>query len=244
MKGRRPVESTSAFINAKINEFGTERMPADFSAEYRLHTDEGLLQLWVERSELLPAAATALQNEISRRGLTSQAATAKDIRGEDDNIDLEEDKKFHHRLAPPVAAWGPSIAWYWLRELRLRHRTKNGIPVQARVDSTLLTRPVPGKGGGGRRAELRYSYECQGPRNGRTVRDFTFGDKIGKALAFEHKSGEAITVLVDPNDPDCSYFPSGFGWIQPLLYGAVFSLLALCLLTFVMAEIFIFIMNR
>ena len=219
------------------------RIPADFDVEYRSRSDEELLQLCVERSELLPEAVIALQNEIARRGLTRQAATAKDKRV-DDSIGLQESEKSHHRLAPPVSAWGPSIAWYWLRELRLRHRTRDGIRLQATVESTLLTRPVPGKGGGGRRAELRYSYECQGPRTGRTVRDFTFGDKIGKALAFGHKPGEHITVLVDPNDPDCSYFSSGFGWMQPFLYGVFFSLLGLCLLALVVAEVFIFVINH
>ena len=53
-----------------------------------------------------------------------------------------------------------------------------------------------------------------------------------------------MTVLVDPNDPDCSYFPSGFGWIQPLVYGIVFSLIALCLLALAVAEVIIFIMNQ
>jgi hypothetical protein len=227
-----------------MNRLGGTRIPADYSAEYQSRTDEDLLQLWVERSELLPEAEAALQNEIARRGLTGRAATAKDRRVEDDSIDSEKGKKSDHRLAPAVAAWGPSIAWYWLRELRLRHRTKGGIPIQARVESTLLTRPVKGRGGGGRRAELRYSYDCQGLRTGRTVRDFTFGDKTGKGLAFGHKQGDAITVLVDPNDPDCSYFPSGFGWIQPLVYGIVFSLIALCLLALAVAEVIIFIMNQ
>jgi hypothetical protein len=216
-------------------------IPTDFNAEYQSRTDEELLQFWVERSELLPEAEVALQNEIARRGLTREAATAKDRRVEDDS-DLERGKKSDHRLAPAVSAWGPSIAWYWLRELRLQHRTRRGIPLQATVESTLLTRPVQGRGGGGRRAELRYSYDCQGPRTGRTVRDFTFGDKIGKGLAFGHKPGDPITVLVDPNDPNCSYFPSGFGWIQPLLYGVFFCLLGLGLLALVVANVFIFIM--
>ena len=219
------------------------RIPADFCAEYQSRTDEELLQLWVERSGLLPAAEVTLQNEIAQRGLTKQAAIAKDINVEDDIIDFEQGKKSDHRLAPPVAAWGPTIAWYWLQELRLRHRTKGGIPLQAKVESTLLTRPLQGRGGGGRRAELRYSYEYQGSRTGRIVRDFLFGDKAGKALAFAHKPGDAITVLVDPNDPDCSYFPSGFGWIQPLLYGAFFSLIALFLLAGVVVKVFT-IINR
>jgi hypothetical protein len=227
-----------------MNRFGGARILADFSAKYQSRTDEELLQLWVERSELLPEAAAALQNEIARRGLTGRAATAKDRRVEDDSFDSENGNKSDHLLAPPVAAWGPSIAWYWLRELRLRHRTKCGISIQARVESTLLTRPVQGRGGAGRRVELRYFYDCQGSRTGRTVRDFTFGDKTGKALAFRYKPGDAITVLIDPNDPDCSYFPSGFGWIQPLIYGLFFSLVALLLLAGVIAEVFIFIMNR
>jgi hypothetical protein len=227
-----------------MSRLGGTRISADFSAEYQSRTDEDLLQLWIERFELLPEAEAALQKEIARRGLSGQAATAKDRRVGDDSIASEKGKESDHRLAPPVAAWGPSIAWYWLRELRLRHRTQGGIPIQARVESTLLTRPAKGRGGGGRRAELRYSYECQGSRVGRTVRDLVFGDKTGKALAFGHKPGDAITVLVDPNDPDCSYFPSGFGWIQPLIFGAFFSLLALCLLAGVVMEVFILIMNQ
>src|ERR1019366_7299251 len=94
------------------------RIPADFCAEYQSRTDEELLQLWVERSGLLPAAEVTLQNEIAQRGLTKQAAIAKDINVEDDIIDFEQGKKSDHRLAPPVAAWGPTIAWYWLQELR------------------------------------------------------------------------------------------------------------------------------
>lgn len=225
MKRSRPVESASAFIESKINKPGTARTSPDFSAEYRSRTDEDLLQLWVERSELLPEAEAELQNEVAHRGLTGQAATAKDRRSEEDGTGLERAEKSDHRLAPAASVWGPTIAWYWLRELHLRYRTKQGVPLQAKVESTLLTRALQGRGGGGRRAELRYSYDRQGARNGRTVRDFTFGDKIGKALASTHKPGDNITVLVDPNDPDCSYFPSGFGWIQPLLYGAFFSVI-------------------
>jgi len=244
MKRPSTVGPTPAFMDPKVNELGTARMPADFGSEYRSRTDEELLQLWVERSELLPEAEAALRSEITGRGLTKQAATAKDMTCEGDDDDPEEGKESDHRLAPAVSAWGPTIAWYWLRELRLRRRTKNGVPVQAKVESTLLTRPVQGRGGGGRRAELCYSYDCQGPRTGRTVRDFVIGDRVGKALAFGHKPGETITVLVDPNDPYYSYFPSGFGWIQPLLYGVFFSLVALCLLAGVVVELFIFVMNH
>jgi Protein of unknown function (DUF3592) len=219
-------------------------MPADFKTEYRLRTDEELLQFWVERSELLPEAEASLRHEIARRSLTERAAMAQDRRIEDGSIDPERTEESGHRLARPVSAWGPTIAWYWLRELRMRHRTKGGIPLQAKVESTMLTRPLQGRGGGGRRAELCYSYDYQGPRTGRTVRDFLVGDKVGKALAFGHRRGDTITVLVDPNKPDYSYFPSGFGWIQPLLYGLFFSLLALVLLGSAVALAFSFIMNQ
>ena len=65
---------------------GIDRLiPTGFNAEYQSRTDEQLLQLWVERSELLPEAEVALQNEIARRGLTREAATAKDRRVEDDS---------------------------------------------------------------------------------------------------------------------------------------------------------------
>jgi Protein of unknown function (DUF3592) len=222
----------------RLTNLEVRKMPIDFGAEYQTRRDENLMQLWVERSQLLPEAGAALETEITRRGLAGQAAAAKDIWAEDEDESSEGGKESDHRLAPAVAAWGPSIAYYWMRELHLRYRTKDGIPVQATVESTLLTRPAQGRGGGGRRAELRYSYDYQGLRTGRTVRDFTIGDKVGRALAFAHNSGETITVLVDPDDPDCSYFPSGFGWIQPLLYGVFFSLVALLLLAGVVVEVF------
>jgi signal peptidase I len=68
-------------------------MPVDHSAEYRSRTDGDLLQLWVERSDLLPEAEAALQSEIARRGLAGEAATAKDMRCEDG------DRRFN-RLVP------------------------------------------------------------------------------------------------------------------------------------------------
>ncbi|HEX8816623.1 MAG TPA: DUF3592 domain-containing protein [Terriglobales bacterium] len=226
-----------------MNELGPLQ-PNDFRAGYQSQTDEELLQLWVERSDLLPDAEIALQNEIARRGLTRDAATAKDRRVEEDDLDSESGKKLKHRLAPPVSAWGPSIAWFWLREVRLQHRTRNGIPLQATVESTKLTRATTGRGGGGRRAEIRFSYDYQGPRTGRTIRDFVWGDKVGKALAFDHKAGDTIAVLVDPNDPDCSYYPSGFGWIQPLLYGAFFAVVGLLLFASFVAQLIGFVMKQ
>lgn len=245
MRKLNSTESAARLTIAKMNDLGTAALPAGFSAEYQSHTDGELLQLWVERSDLLPEAASALQSEIDRRGLTKQAVNAKDARIEDEddydgpNVGEESDQ----RLAPAVAAWGPSITWYWLREMRLRQRTKHGIEIQAKVESTLLTRANRGRGGGGRRAELCYSYDYQGPRFGRTVRDFMIGGRVGKALAFAHKPGDTITIRVDSNAPNCSYFPSGFGWIEPLIWGVFFSIIALFLLTGAVVEVFVLI-NR
>lgn len=245
MRNLNFTKSATRIITAKSNGLGTAGVPADFSGEYRTRTDGELLQLWVECSDLLPGAARALQSEIDRRALTKQAVNAKEIRceeeGDYDNPKVGEESD--QQLAPPVAAWGPSITWYWLREMWLRQRTKDGLDIQAKVESTLLTRANQGRGGGGRRAELCYSYDYQGPRIGRTVRDFMIGDKVGKALAFAHKPGDTITIRVDSNVPDRSYFPSGFGWIEPLVWGASFSILALFLLTGAVVEAFVLI-NR
>ncbi len=206
-------------LNSTESAFGTAGATADFSGEYRTRTDGELLRaLGGTLLIFCPRAARALQSEIDRRGLTKQAVNAKDIRceDEDDDDNPRVGKESDQRLAPAVAAWGPSITWYWLREMWLRQHTKDGIDIQAKVESTLLTRASQGRGGGGRRAELCYSYDCQGPRIGRTVRDFMIGDRVGKALAFAHRPGDTITIRVDSNVPDCSYFPSGFGWIEPL----------------------------
>src|SRR5579864_655766 len=50
----------------------------DFSSEYRCRSDEELLQLWVERSQLTPEARGALGDEIRKRALTREAESATD----------------------------------------------------------------------------------------------------------------------------------------------------------------------
>jgi hypothetical protein len=57
MKKPGSVESASAF--AKSNADGNARTSADFSAEYQSRTDEDLLQLCVERSELSNGKSSA-----------------------------------------------------------------------------------------------------------------------------------------------------------------------------------------
>jgi signal peptidase I len=78
-------------------------MAVDYSAEYRSRTDADLLQLWVQRSDLLPEAEVALQSEIARRGLPGEAATAKDMREDDDQQSKMQTLERLPRIASIVA---------------------------------------------------------------------------------------------------------------------------------------------
>lgn len=190
----------------------------EFNSEYQHRSDEELLQLWVERAQLVPEARRALQDEIHKRMLTKQAEAATDAWAEPPE----------RPLAPPIRTYlGFSVPWFCLRELWLRLRTKRGITVEARVESALQTRkPIRSSA----RAELRYSYTYEGQQHlGRTVRDFTFGKRAADALAYDHKPGDVIRVRIDPAHPGSSYFPSGFSWISwldSLWSGALASFVA------------------
>jgi len=198
----------------------------DFSDEYHHRSDEELLQLWVERSQLASEARRALQSEIHKRSLTREAESATDVWA----IPPERE------LAPPVNSYlGLSVPWFWLRELWLRFRSRHGISVEAEVESGRQTRqPVRSSA----RAELRYSYTHEGQRySGRAVRDFVFSKRAADALAFDHKPGDVITVRIDPAHPSLSFFPSGFGWlgwVDALCSGAV-GLLVLLIWLFILS---------
>jgi len=198
----------------------------DFSDEYHHRSDEELLQLWVERSQLASEARRALQSEIHKRSLTREAESATDVWA----IPPERE------LAPPVNSYlGLSVPWFWLRELWLRFRSRHGISVEAEVESSRQTRqPVRSSA----RAELRYSYTHEGQRySGRAVRDFVFSKRAADALAFDHKPGDVISVRIDPANPSLSFFPSGFGWlgwVDALCCGAV-GLLVLLIWVFILS---------
>jgi uncharacterized protein YaeQ len=51
----------------------------DFAGEYQHRSDEELLQLWVERSQLVEEARHALKNEIHKRALFTKAECATDV---------------------------------------------------------------------------------------------------------------------------------------------------------------------
>jgi hypothetical protein len=76
------------------------------------------------------------------------------------------------------------------------------------------------------RAESRYSYEFQGMQySGRVVRDFTLGIAPADSLAYDHHPGEKLPIVINQDEPELSYYPSGFGSMQPIIVAAQ-SLLA------------------
>jgi hypothetical protein len=183
-----------------------EARTTSFASEYQQHSDDELLQLWVERAQLLPEARAALGDEIRKREIGRQAEQATDRRAETPQ----------HEFAPSI--WFGFVVWFWVRELRLRNSTREGRSIEATVTSAIQTKM---RAPGAARAEVRFSYEYEGRQyTGRTVRDFQFGGRAADELAFGHRAGQKITVLVDPLHPNRSYFPSGFSCI-----GAVSALI-------------------
>lgn len=184
----------------------------DLSSEYRCRSDEELLQLWVERSQLTLEARAALEDEIRKRALKREAESATDVWAEPPE----------RELVPPVKTYvGLSVPWFLLREMWLHYRTRRGLTAEAKVESTLQSRR---RSRSAARAELKYSYTHEGRRfSGRTVRDFMLNRRAADALAFEHKPGDVVQVRIDAANPSHSYFPSRFGWlgwVDALLNGA------------------------
>jgi len=202
---------------------------SDLTNEYRHRSDDELLQLWVERSQLSPEARSLLHNEIQKRSLTNEAASATDVWATPPE----------RKLAPPVNSYlGLSVPWFWLREVWLRFQSRHGISVEAEVESAHQTQqPIRSSA----RAELRYSYIYEGNRySGRTVRDFVFSRRAADALAFDHKRGDVITVRVDPTRPTVSFFPSGFGWlgwVDAFWSGALGLIMLLCCAMILLASL-------
>ncbi|MGA3056359.1 MAG: hypothetical protein ABSD63_19290, partial [Candidatus Korobacteraceae bacterium] len=102
-----------------------------FATDYRQLDNDELLQLWVERSQLGGEAKEALREEIRRRGIAKEAEVAVDRRAEPPE----------HELAPAVETFANvSVLWWLIREVWLRNQTREGVSVQATVDSTRQTR--------------------------------------------------------------------------------------------------------
>jgi hypothetical protein len=180
---------------------------AELALHYRNLRDDELLQLWVDRAQLTPEGRRALQEEIRRRELSKEAEQRL------------PDVEVIHELSPPVETYiDLTVPFWWIRELRLRFLCRDGVSVAAKVESTRRTKHGYRSAA---RSELFYSYEFQGVRyQGRTVRDFHLNSRAADKLAFGHEHGQIITVKLDPNKPSRSYYPSGFGSLEPVLVGA------------------------
>ena len=119
-----------------------------------------------------------------------------------------------------------SVSYYWLRELRLARKSGNWIPVEGIVESTHRTKCGYKETV---RAELRYSYRFDSRLYiGRVVRDTCWSLGSANSLVDDHVAGGKIHIRVNPDKPNQSYFPSGFGWVEPfvtLLFSSLGTLL-------------------
>jgi hypothetical protein len=187
--------------------------------KFSRRSNENLLQLWRGRDALYDEEIDPLRDEIDKRGLSKQAEEIVDqfIRG-----------SIYGDLPPGPQTYGNlSIAYWWLRELRLRRKTRGGIATQATIDSAQRT---GNRSRGAARAELLYSYEFQGVRyDGRIVRDFMGNSAQADSLAYDNHPGDKLPILICPEDPAISYSPSQMGSIEPITTGILY-LLAYCVL--------------
>ncbi|MDR3724579.1 MAG: DUF3592 domain-containing protein [Terracidiphilus sp.] len=128
-----------------------------------------------------------------------------------------------------------SIPYCWFKELRLSSKAKEWVLAQGEVTYAHRT------AGGYRetiRAELAYSYTFNGEYfSGQTVRECCFDASAATALVEDNEIGTKIEIRVNPDNPDESYFPSGFGSIEPLLT-LLLSVLGTLLLIFIVVGVF------
>lgn len=112
-----------------------------------------------------------------------------------------------------------SIPYFAAREYWLSRRAKRWPSARATVESTYRSR------GGYRqtiRGELWYSYSVNGQEySGRVARDCGFSPGKINALTEEHERGQTISVHVNPSNPSQSYYPSGLGFVEPVIIGAI-----------------------
>ena len=73
---------------------------------------------------------------------------------------------------------------------------------------------------GASRAELFYLYEFEEKQySGRVVRDFRLGSAEADSLVYDNHPGEKLSIVIDRDNPEISYYPSGFGSLEPMLVG-------------------------
>lgn len=172
-------------------------------------SEENLLQLWKGRDSLRDYQIDPLRDEIERRGLMPQAQAISD-HGTRESI--------YGELPPGPKTYGNTSCAYWaLKELWLRHKTRTG----ERAEATVLS---AGRTGSSRRSsarvELCYSYLASGQRfEGRIVRDFSVSG-AADALAYDYHPGDKIDILIARDNLALSYCPSGLGFLWPIVAGS------------------------
>ena len=121
----------------------------NFQSKYQNFSDEELLHLWGERSQLLEEAQSALASEISNRGLSKRAEKRSSIRKEAEK-DIEKPRATLSQYAPlaiiPICALAAWIVFFLL-PMQLRDRWGNAIYVIVTCFAiTLLTTTVRPEG--------------------------------------------------------------------------------------------------
>lgn len=189
---------------------------AESEGRFNKRSNENLLQLWRARDLLKDEDIDPLRDELDRRGLSKQVA---EIAGQASVRDM------YGELRPaPHTYINLTVPALWMRELWLRHKTRGGFPADAKIEMVQRTRF--GFWGGAARAELCYSYEIQGRQySGQVVRDFKFDSASADSLVYDHQIGEKLPILVNPDAPAISYYPSDLGMWDPIFLGfqAIFA---------------------
>ena len=175
-------------------------------------SDQFLLQLWRGRDGLKDEDVDVLRDELDKRGLSKEL---------EEIVDQGTTGSVYGELSPGPWTYGNlSVPFWWLRELWLQRKTRNGISIEATIT---LARRTAYRRKSAARAELIYSYEFQGKQyDGRVVRDFALGPAAADSLAYDHHPGEQLPIVICQNDPKISYYPSGFGFIEPMCTGTIY----------------------
>jgi hypothetical protein len=185
-------------------------MMVNQAERFSRRSNENLLQLWSGRDGLVDDDIEPLREELEKRGLSKEL---EEMDGQVPTRDI-----YGKLPRGPLTFLGLSVVAWWLRELWLRHRTKDGIQVDATIESTQRTRATRVRKLA--RAELVYSYESQGRQyTGRVVRDFSYNEASANSLVYDHHADETIPVIICREDPGISYFPSGLGAFDPVFFG-------------------------
>jgi len=200
----------------------------DPNNKFSVKSNEDILQLWRNRKDLKEDIDT-LQMELQKRHLSREAS---DVEIEDFVDHPIRGSSFCKGIDFHQTYLNGSIILYGIRELWLRYKTKDGVPVAATTILAYHTEPLNKMAF---RAEMLYAYEYEGKQfEGRVVRDYFFNHKAADSLANKFHPGEGLTVTIAPNRPELSYYPSGFGFIEAFTIGSVSLILAGLILTTVL----------